>query len=905
MMLTQGNNTSEVIGSMGMNTPISSLVLHDFYRIFMIEFASIVLCCVGVWLLLRQFPSLSMPFRPLGNSFETNESSRAVSVRKGLTIALGSMWILDGLLQVQPEMSTQFIPGLVGPLISGLPGFLPKVLSPLVYVWTLHPLTFDSLAAWLQILVGTSILFGSARMIGRLGLYASIGWALLIWVVGEGFGVFGGATWLTGAPGAALLYGVAAVAILQPTGNWSDGTVRRGLQISVGALWLICAFLQALPLDGFWQAQGLQQAELSMAQVNQPTWMAAPLYAAARIFASHPASINGVFVLILLGLGLLWIVRPTQGGLSIVTLAFTFLTWWIGQDFGVVGGMGTDLNTGGPLLMLLVTERALRTGFIGEIRAADHTTSSKVRESVGFALGTSAFAMVSLSLFGVALARANTTTAVQGAAVDAGLTPIHIPLPNLTLTNQFGKTVSLAQFRGKAVVLTFLDPVCYEECPLIAREMMEADKLLGPYSGKVEMVAIAANPVFHSVKDLAQFDNEENLGSMANWTYLTSRNIDVLKAAWHKMYEYVSVPKLGMVQHAENMYFISPSGEEVGLVQANGAVSGSGSFSAFIADYVQKQLLGVVAPLSNSQNVHLQQHGSGLTHSSGFDSVSMITILNGWATAFVQPYQEVLHTTDGGHSWINVTPRGITQRGGMLIAATSQRTAWALLPQYGYLANATLLRTTDGGLYWSRVGYPGPVPTMYGGNALSRSPNGWLWLTGVSNKSGYAYLFRSTDEAKRWTRVELPVPNRAGKVTTDPIHWTSRQDGEMAMQTARKRYESTYVMRTMNGGKTWTRASSSAGSTSKRDSVLLKSTGGQLLTVVSQLGTRDAGSNGSVVHVLPSGMHLIDAITSAAMWGIRTVDKNGVVVYSKDGGRTWNTLATTRDIHERKNGGPA
>ena len=53
------------------------------------------------------------------------------------------------------------------------------------------------------------------------------------------------------------------------------------------------------------------------------------------------------------------------------------------------------------------------------------------------------------------------------------------PAPNFTLTSQDGRQVSLASLRGKVVLLTFLDPVCTTDCPLIAQEMRSADTLLG------------------------------------------------------------------------------------------------------------------------------------------------------------------------------------------------------------------------------------------------------------------------------------------------------------------------------------------------------------------------------------------------------------------------------------------
>ncbi|HEX7593562.1 MAG TPA: SCO family protein, partial [Anaerolineae bacterium] len=46
-----------------------------------------------------------------------------------------------------------------------------------------------------------------------------------------------------------------------------------------------------------------------------------------------------------------------------------------------------------------------------------------------------------------------------------------IPAPDPKLTDQTGSAVSLADFRGKVVVLTFLYTHCPDECPLIASKL--------------------------------------------------------------------------------------------------------------------------------------------------------------------------------------------------------------------------------------------------------------------------------------------------------------------------------------------------------------------------------------------------------------------------------------------------
>jgi cytochrome oxidase Cu insertion factor (SCO1/SenC/PrrC family) len=69
--------------------------------------------------------------------------------------------------------------------------------------------------------------------------------------------------------------------------------------------------------------------------------------------------------------------------------------------------------------------------------------------------------------------------------------------------------------------MTFLDPVCTTDCPAIAQEFKVASQMLGLSARKVRFVAIAANPQYHSVTALDDFDREEGLASQSNWLYLT------------------------------------------------------------------------------------------------------------------------------------------------------------------------------------------------------------------------------------------------------------------------------------------------------------------------------------------------------------------------------------------------
>src|SRR6202020_1487678 len=93
-------------------------------------------------------------------------------------------------------------------------------------------------------------------------------------------------------------------------------------------------------------------------------------------------------------------------------------------------------------------------------------------------------------------------------AIEGGSTSLDLPAPGFTLTDQDGQTVTLAGLRGKVVLMTFLDPVCTTDCPIIAQEMRSADTMLGAKASNTELVAVVANPTYTSLAYTRAFTSQ-------------------------------------------------------------------------------------------------------------------------------------------------------------------------------------------------------------------------------------------------------------------------------------------------------------------------------------------------------------------------------------------------------------
>ena len=147
-----------------------------------------------------------------------------------------------------------------------------------------------------------------------------------------------------------------------------------------------------------------------------------------------------------------------------------------------------------------------------------------------------ALAAIGIALVGAApMAVASTdpnADPIVAQAIDGSPDVVNTPAPSFHLVNQSGATVSLQSLRGKAVALTFFDPVCVSDCPLIAQEFRQADDMLGSNARRVELVAVVINPLYRSRAYLVAFDDQEGLEHLANWDYLTGSATE-LRRIWN------------------------------------------------------------------------------------------------------------------------------------------------------------------------------------------------------------------------------------------------------------------------------------------------------------------------------------------------------------------------------------
>jgi hypothetical protein len=274
---------------------------------------------------------------------------RRLLTRRGLQIALGVLWLLDGGLQAQSFMFTRgFATQLIARTGQGQPGVVSGPVYFMSTVIAAHPFAENLLFAGAQLLLGVGLLL---RRTARIALIASIAWALGVWYLGEGLSglASGHASILNGAPGSAVLYAVIGAAAW-PRATRQDAAPARWLVRAWAVLWVGAAVYQLLPgqntgsdvsgvLTG---AAGAAPNWLARVDTSIATW-------AGQNGALLVAALAGVEFLV----GVAALSRKTRTWALAVGIMLSLAIWVLGQDLGqLYSGQSTDPNSA-PLIVLM------------------------------------------------------------------------------------------------------------------------------------------------------------------------------------------------------------------------------------------------------------------------------------------------------------------------------------------------------------------------------------------------------------------------------------------------------------------------------------------------------------------------------------------------------------------------
>ena len=539
--------------------------------------------------------------------------------RRLLRIGFGLLWVLDGILQAQPKMAAGMPSQVIEPTAASSPAWVQHVVNWGGTIWSYHPVQAGASAVWIQVGIGLWLIVAERGWWSRAAGLASVGWGLVVWVFGESFGgIFApGLTWLFGAPGAALFYAVAGALIALPAGAWRTPRTGRLVLAATGTFFIGMAVLQAWPGRGFWHgAAGGQPGTLtamvqSMARTSQPHVLSALVSSFGSFTAAHGFAVNLFTMIALAVLGAAFLTGRPRLARAAVTAAtvLCLADWVLIEDLGFLGGLGTDPNSMIPMILVFTAGYLALTPApeaAGEAAAApivvpwrDRLRPATVRGAVGAVSARTAAALGAIGVILVgaapmaAASASRTADPIIAEAISGSTAPLDQPAPAFTLTSQDGRQVTLASLRGKVVLLTFLDPVCVSDCPLIAQEVRQAGQLLGADASHVELVAIVINPLYYSVAYTRAFDQQEHLGAVPNWLYLTG-SPGQLENIWRGYGVTAEVSTGGaMIAHDDIAFILDRSGhirEELSDDPGPGTTSSTSSYAVLLADAARQTL---------------------------------------------------------------------------------------------------------------------------------------------------------------------------------------------------------------------------------------------------------------------------------------------------------------------------
>jgi len=140
--------------------------------------------------------------------------------------------------------------------------------------------------------------------------------------------------------------------------------------------------------------------------------------------------------------------------------------------------------------------------------------------------------------------------------------------PEFTLTDQNGKAVSLAAFRGRPVIVTFIDPLCRNFCPLEAQALNRAERAL-PAAQRPAIVAVSVNQWGNARRNLVEDVHKWRLTPEWRWGVGDAKR---LAAVWHAyQIEVLAQTKtiagvtVHQITHTEGAFLVDRTGHQRAL----------------------------------------------------------------------------------------------------------------------------------------------------------------------------------------------------------------------------------------------------------------------------------------------------------------------------------------------------
>jgi protein SCO1 len=132
-----------------------------------------------------------------------------------------------------------------------------------------------------------------------------------------------------------------------------------------------------------------------------------------------------------------------------------------------------------------------------------------------FATGVLALVVVIFAAKGISSDDGSpTVAAAPKSAFEGALLPPGVKAPNFAVKDEKGRRVTMREYRGKPVVVTFLYSHCHDTCPIQAQQIKGALDNLGH---DLPALAISVDPPGDTPKSVDRFNAEQGVTDRIRW----------------------------------------------------------------------------------------------------------------------------------------------------------------------------------------------------------------------------------------------------------------------------------------------------------------------------------------------------------------------------------------------------
>lgn len=122
-----------------------------------------------------------------------------------------------------------------------------------------------------------------------------------------------------------------------------------------------------------------------------------------------------------------------------------------------------------------------------------------------------------------------------------------------------GGRVTLSEYRGRAVLVTFLYANCPNVCPLIASNLRRVLKLLGPEDARVQVIAVSVDPRGDTPAAVSRFLSEHGMSGRMQYLIGTPSELARTWSAWGVGAK-AEIGQPDLVAHSALVYGVSATG---------------------------------------------------------------------------------------------------------------------------------------------------------------------------------------------------------------------------------------------------------------------------------------------------------------------------------------------------------